>query len=157
MGDAIAVSLLELRGFSLKDFAKYHPGGALGKQMYLKVGDLYVQNEKPAVSPEADLKSIILEISSKRLGATAVIVNNRIQGIITDGDLRRMLQNRNDFLQLKARDIMSPNPKTIEKDTLAVDALQIMRNHNITQLLVVNQNEYLGVVHLHDILHEGII
>jgi len=157
MGDALAVALLELKGFSLKDFAKYHPGGALGKQMYMKVSDLYTQNEKPEVSPDADLKTLILEISSKRLGSVAVTKNKKIMGIITDGDLRRMLQNRTDFMNLKAKDIMNQNPKTIGKDILAVDALQVMRHHNITQLLVVDNEDYMGVVHLHDILHEGII
>lgn len=157
MGDALAVALLKARGFSTSDFARYHPGGALGKQLYLKVGDLYTKNEKPYVQIHASIREIILEISSKRLGATAVIEKGQLRGIVTDGDLRRMLEKETDFSGLTARDIMTINPKTIEKDTLAVDALNLMRKNNITQLLVSDQNSYLGVVHLHDILNEGII
>ncbi len=157
MGDALAVALLKARGFSTSDFARYHPGGALGKQLYLKVGDLYTKNEKPSVHIHASIREIILEISSKRLGATAVIEKGQLRGIVTDGDLRRMLEKETDFSGLTARDIMTINPKTIEKDTLAVDALNLMRKNNITQLLVSDQNSYLGVVHLHDILNEGII
>jgi len=157
MGDALAIALLQCRGFSTKDFARYHPGGALGKQLYLKVGDLYINNEKPEVNQSANIKDIILEISSKRLGATAVVQNNSLKGIITDGDLRRMLQKGNNLETLKAENIMSRNPKTIQKDTLAIDALQLMRQNNITQLLVVDGDTYLGIVHLHDILNEGII
>ncbi|MFW5793338.1 MAG: KpsF/GutQ family sugar-phosphate isomerase [Bacteroidota bacterium] len=157
MGDALAVSLLELRGFSQNDFARYHPGGSLGKQLYLKVEDLYLFNERPHVDINSDVKKVILEISTKRLGATAVLNKNKIVGVITDGDLRRMLEKDLNIANVKAKDIMSENPKTISPGTMAVDALQIMRNHNITQLIVENNGEYLGVLHLHDILQEGII
>jgi arabinose-5-phosphate isomerase len=157
MGDALAVCLLEARGFTAGDFAKFHPGGALGKQMYLKVSDLYVHNQKPSVKTTDDIKQVILEISSKRLGATAVIEKGRVAGMITDGDLRRMLEKGGEFGNLMAKDIMSLNPKTIEPSTLVIDALGIMRKNNITQLLVVNKTTYKGVIHLHDILNEGII
>ena len=158
MGDALAVALLECRGFTTGDFAKYHPGGALGKQLYLKVSDLSVNNELPKVSPDTDVKSTIIEISSKRLGAAAVVEDDVIIGIVTDGDLRRMLQNNIPIEQLKANDIMSLHPKTIRKDELAVTALNVMKQNNITQLLVVDvNNKYTGVIHLHDLLREGII
>jgi len=157
MGDALAVCLFECRGFTAKDFAKFHPGGSLGKQLYLKVSDLYINNESPKVSIDDDIKHVIMEISSKRLGATAVLDKEKLVGIITDGDLRRMLQKNTNIDKLTAKDIMSQSPKTIEDDILAVDALQIMRNSNITQILVVRKDKYLGVVHLHDILKEGII
>ena len=157
MGDAIAVCLLQCRGFSQDDFARYHPGGSLGKQLYLKVEDLYVVNEKPAVDINSDIKSVIIEISGKRLGTTAVLDKNKIVGVITDGDLRRMLEKEMNISTLKALDIMGKNPKTISPQTMAVDALQIMRAHNITQLLVEDNGVYLGVLHLHDILQEGII
>lgn len=157
MGDALAIALLRSRGFSTSDFARYHPGGALGKQLYLKVDDLYPKNEKPAVDIEASIREIILEISSKRLGATAVLEKGKLKGIVTDGDLRRMLEKETDFSDLRAHQIMTINPKTIEKNTLAVDALNLMRKNNITQLLVSDKDRYLGVVHLHDILNEGII
>lgn len=157
MGDALAVCLLEARGFSTEDFAKYHPGGILGKMLYLKVGDLCVNNEKPMVSPEDNIQQIIMEISSKRLGATAVIDQQHIVGIITDGDLRRMIQKNTDFNTSKAKDIMGSKPKTIEYDTLAINALQLMRQNNITQLLVTKDGIYFGVIHIHDLLKEGII
>jgi len=157
MGDALAIAILHCRGFSAQDFARYHPGGSLGKQLYLKAENLYPANERPAVSPDADIRSLIVEISGKRLGVTAVLENKRVVGIITDGDLRRMLEKGHDIAQLKAKDIMTKNPKTISGKTLAVDALQIMRQNNITQLLVMDNGEYMGVVHLHDILKEGII
>ena len=157
MGDALAIALLEMRGFSDRDFAKYHPGGALGKQLYLRVEDLCTQNEKPQVAIDADVRSIIIEISSKRLGATAVIENDKLVGVITDGDIRRMMQKYKDVDPLKAKDIMSASPLTIEKDQLAVDALKIMKEKNITQLLVSDQGAYFGVIHLHDILKEGIL
>ncbi len=157
MGDALAVSLLQCRGFTINDFARYHPGGSLGKQLYLKAENLYPKNQKPAVDQDADINKVIIEISGKRLGATAVLKNNKLAGIITDGDLRRMLQKSSDISALKAGDIMSVNPKTISSQTLAVDALQIMRENNITQLLVVDESIYKGIVHLHDILNEGII
>lgn len=157
MGDALAVCLLEARGFTAGDFAKFHPGGALGKQMYLKVSDLFVRNQKPLVRETDDLKKVILEISSKRLGATAVLDGARLTGIITDGDLRRMLEKDLNLMNLKARDVMSPAPKTIQPSTLVIDALTLMRKNNITQLLVVDKTGYKGVIHLHDILKEGII
>ncbi len=158
MGDAIAVALLECRGFTTKDFAKYHPGGALGKQLYLKVSDLSINNEKPKVQPSDNLKFTIMEITSKRLGAAAVVENEKIIGIVTDGDLRRMLQKDISIDLLLAKDIMSLNPKTINKDELAVTALNLMKQNNITQLLVVDKNKkYSGVIHLHDLLREGII
>lgn len=157
MGDAIAMALLHCRGFTAQDFARYHPGGSLGKQLYLKAENLYPRNARPAVAPDADIKTLIIEISGKRLGVTAVVTENRIIGIITDGDLRRMLEKGQDISNVTAKDIMTTNPKTIHSSMLAVDALQIMRQNNITQLLVVDNDEYKGVVHLHDILNEGII
>jgi arabinose-5-phosphate isomerase len=159
MGDALAISLLELRGFSSEDFAKYHPGGALGKRLYLQVDDLIANNEKPEVLDTASIKEVIIEISKKRLGVTAVIDRNKtVLGIITDGDIRRMLSANDDFLKLLAKDIMSKNPKTVQTGTLAINALTIMEENDITQLLVLdNNNEYLGVVHLHDLIKEGII
>ncbi len=157
MGDALATALLECRGFTAGDFARYHPGGALGKKLYLRVSDVYIYNEKPEVKPDDDIKTVILEISSKRLGVAAVIEAEKIAGIITDGDLRRMLHTHDSFVNLKARDVMSANPKTIAQDAMVSDALDIMRANNITQLLVVNNGSYAGVIHLHDILKEGII
>jgi len=157
MGDALAVALLECRGFTAGDFARYHPGGALGKRLYLRVGDLYINNEKPVVTPDAGVREVILEISSKRLGCTAVVGNNALEGIITDGDLRRMLQGTTDVASLKASDILSHNPLNVSPDTLVSDALDLMRTRNVTQLLVVDNGIYLGVIHLHDILKEGII
>lgn len=157
MGDALAVCLLEMRGFSPEDFAQVHPGGALGKMLYLSAGDIYSQNEKPAVDRHATIEEVIVEITSKRLGATAVLEKGKIIGIITDGDLRRMLQKDNNYTQLTAKNIMSRNPKTIKQTTLLVDALNIMRSNNITQVLVAEDGKYLGIIHLHDILKEGII
>jgi arabinose-5-phosphate isomerase len=157
MGDALATALLECRGFTAGDFARYHPGGALGKKLYLRVSDVYIYNEKPEVKPDDDIKTVILEISSKRLGVAAVIEGGKIAGIITDGDLRRMLHTHESFVNLKARDVMSVNPKTIAHDAMVSDALDLMRANNITQLLVVNNGSYAGVIHLHDILKEGII
>ena len=157
MGDALAVCLLQSRGFTVEDFAKYHPGGSLGKKMYLKVSDLYIQNEKPLVTPLDRLPDVIVEISSKRLGATAVIENGKIIGIITDGDIRRMLQSGKDIGELIASDIMSKNPRTLDWETLAINALQMMRKNNITQVLVTKNDEYVGVVHIHDLIREGII
>ncbi len=156
MGDALAVCLLESRGFDSKDFAKFHPGGALGKKLFLKVSDIYPNNEKPEISASASLKDVILEISSKRLGVTAVTENNKLIGIVTDGDLRRMLETTSNFDSLQASEIMTTSPKTIEKNTLATEALAIMQSNNITQLMVVNDHNYLGVIHLHDLLKEGI-
>ncbi|MEZ5197173.1 MAG: KpsF/GutQ family sugar-phosphate isomerase [Bacteroidales bacterium] len=157
MGDALAVALLECHGFSVDDFAHYHPGGALGKKLYLKVGDLSANNEAPAIQIDDDIKSTIVEISSKRLGATAVLDGEQLVGIVTDGDLRRMLEKDQPIENIKAGDIMSKTPRTIEKTTLVVDALSIMRLNNITQLLVIDGTKYVGVIHLHDILREGIL
>lgn len=158
MGDALAVALLECRGFTSRDFAKYHPGGALGKRLYLKVSNLYPNNETPHVTPQTPLSEALLEITSKRLGCAAVIENDIIVGVITDGDLRRMLSNNLPINELKAEDIMTKNPKTINKSEFAITALDVMKNHSITQLLVVNdKNKYVGVIHLHDLLREGII
>lgn len=156
MGDAIAVTLLKLRGFTASDFARSHPGGALGKRLYLKVGDLSSNNEVPIVSANADISKVIMEISSKRLGATAVIEDSLLIGIITDGDLRRMIEKYKSFENLTARDIMTADPMTISSDTLVVKALSVMRENNITQLPVIDNKKYIGVIHLHDILKEGI-
>ena len=157
MGDALTVCLLECRGFTTGDFAKLHPGGALGKQLYLKVADLYINNQVPKVQLTDSIKTIILEISSKRLGATAVLDHGQIKGIITDGDLRRMLEKTTHFENFTASDIMNLSPKTVGPDTLVVNALTIMRKNNITQLLVTDKDRYLGILHLHDILKEGFI
>jgi arabinose-5-phosphate isomerase len=157
MGDALAVCLLECRGFSAKDFARFHPGGTLGKQLYLKVGDVYVNNPSPRVKTTDNIKKVILEISSKRLGATAVMNGNKLAGIITDGDLRRMLEKQSDLEKVTASGIMTRKPKVTDPDMLLVNALNLMRTMNITQLLVVKKDKYLGVIHLHDILREGII
>ncbi len=157
LGDALAIGLLRLRNFSSADFAKYHPGGALGKRLYMRVEDVMQKKDIPSVGPNDAIKDVIIEISSKRLGTTAVLDNSRVIGVITDGDLRRMLESHQNIESLSAKDIMSKNPKTIVKDALAVDALQTMEENNITQLLVVVDNTYLGVVHLHDLLKEGII
>ena len=156
LGDALAVCLLELNNFSSKDFAKYHPGGALGKKLYLRVSDLMERNEVPKVYKNTPLKDVIIEISEKRLGSTAVLEDNKIVGIITDGDLRRMLKNNTDITAITAADIMSKNPKTIAHDAMAITALETMENNSITQILVENNQEYVGVVHLHDLLKEGI-
>ncbi|MFY8090291.1 MAG: KpsF/GutQ family sugar-phosphate isomerase [Chitinophagaceae bacterium] len=158
MGDAIAVSLMELNGFKPQDFAKFHPGGNLGKRLFLKVSDLYNKDKAPKVLEGAGFKEIINEISSKMLGATAVISsNNEILGIITDGDLRRNLEKTENIYSLFAKDIYSPNPKTIEESTLAIDALEIMRTYDISQVIVVQNKEYLGILHLHQLVQEGII
>ncbi len=158
MGDALATALLALRGFTPADFAQYHPGGALGKQLYLRVNDLYPQNEKPAVALQASLSETILEMTSKRLGATAVLDEaNRLVGIITDGDLRRMLERSEQATDIRAQTIMTPEPKTIPPNALAVKALQLMRQHSITQLIVSEDGTYLGMVHLHDLIREGLI
>ncbi|OFX23050.1 MAG: D-arabinose 5-phosphate isomerase [Bacteroidetes bacterium GWA2_31_9] len=158
LGDAIAVCLLELKGFSLNDFAKFHPGGAIGKKLYMRVNDLLIMNRSPKVDESDNIKDVIVEISSKRLGATAVLGSKgTLSGVITDGDLRRMLEKNISFEKLVAKDIMSINPKTIEKDALAVEAFNLMEKHNITQLIVVENNKYLGMIHIHDILKEGIV
>lgn len=158
LGDALAVALLALRGFSADDFAKFHPGGALGKQLYLRVRELYPLHERPVVQADAPLRDVIVEISSKRLGATAVLDDaGTLLGVITDGDLRRMLERSADFSSVTARNIMTPTPRTIGPDALAVDALALMRRHAITQLLVLENGEYRGIVHLHDLVREGLV
>ncbi|WP_299385127.1 SIS domain-containing protein [uncultured Lacinutrix sp.] len=157
IGDALAVCLLEIRGFSSKDFAKYHPGGALGKKLYLRVHDLSSVNNKPQVQIDTDVKKVIIEISESMLGVTAVVENNKIVGIITDGDLRRMLTKTDNFIGLTAKDIMSSNPKIINEDAMAVDAMELMENNGISQLLVENDGDYAGVVHIHNLIKEGII
>lgn len=158
MGDALAVCLMEMKGFTSEDFAKFHPGGTLGKKLYLRVSDLYPQNEKPSVKAESSLKDVIVEISQKRLGITAVIdQEERLKGVITDGDLRRMLEKGGDTGSVNAAMIMSPNPKTIDASSLAVNALDLMRKNNITQLLVQENGKYAGVIHLHDLIKEGLI
>jgi len=158
MGDALAVCLMEAKGFTSDDFAKFHPGGALGKKLYLRVNDLSKQNEKPAVKETSTLKEVIVEITKRRLGLTAVLnENNELTGVITDGDLRRMLEKGVDLEKTNAKDIMSPSPKTIAQDALAVQALDTMRKNNITQLLVADEKIYVGVIHLHDLIREGLI
>jgi len=157
IGDALAVCLLEMREFTSKDFAKYHPGGTLGKRLYLRVDDLVEKNEIPKVELNTNIRDVIIEISEKRLGTTAVVNHEKIVGIITDGDIRRMLKNNQKFENLIAKDIMSENPKTINSNAMAIDALDVMETHNITQILVVDDQKYVGVVHLHDLLKEGII
>lgn len=158
MGDALAVCLMKLKGFSSDDFAKFHPGGTLGKKLYLKVKDLSLQNERPAVGKETLMKEVIVEITKKRLGMTAVLdEKGKIAGIITDGDLRRMLKERLTWETLSAADVMNPHPKTISGEALAVSALELMRRNNITQLIVLNNDEYSGVIHLHDIIKEGLL
>jgi len=157
LGDALAVCLLECREFSSADFARYHPGGSLGKRLYLKVGDLAAQNEKPQVNRTTPVKEVIIEITKNRLGAVAVVESGKIVGIITDGDIRRMLEKEQLTADLKAEDIMGKSPKVIQAAELAVNALQIMRDYNISQLLVADDQQYAGVIHLHDLLKEGII
>lgn len=157
LGDALASCLIELRGFTSQDFAKYHPGGILGKRLYTKVKDLYKFNEKPMVSQDSPIPNVILEISGKRLGITAVVENDKVIGCITDGDLRRMLEKHSEYSTLTAKEVMSMNPKTLTEDVLAVEALDLMKKRNITSIFVVdNQGLYLGVLHLHDIIKEGI-
>ncbi|SFU62257.1 arabinose-5-phosphate isomerase [Pustulibacterium marinum] len=157
MGDALAICLLELRNFSSDDFAKYHPGGALGKKLYLRVKDIAAGNLKPTVNPDTSVKKVIVEISEKLLGVTAVVLDEKIVGIVTDGDIRRMLNKHDNIGNLTAKDIMTENPKSVIGDTLAVDALEIMENNGISQLLVEDEGVYTGVIHLHDLIKEGII
>lgn len=158
LGDALATALLALRGFTTEHFAQLHPGGTLGKQLYLRVRDIYPLHGTPSVGEDEILKNIIIEISSKRLGATAVLnKNKKLTGIITDGDLRRLLQKDIEFKNAKAFDIMTVAPKTITPDALAVEALRIMRENSITQLVVIEEDTYLGMIHLHDLLKEGIV
>lgn len=158
MGDALAVCLLSLKGFSAEDFARFHPGGALGKRLYLRVADMSAQNEQPSVNSDASVKEVILEITNKRLGATAVTdADNNLIGVITDGDLRRMLEKHNDTSALTAKDIMNTTPKAIEEQELAVGALEMIREYNITQLVVTKEGKYAGFVHLHDLVREGLL
>jgi len=157
MGDALAVCLMEMRNFTSEDFAKYHPGGSLGKKLLLRVKDMIENSLKPMVAPDASIKKVIFEISEKRLGVTAVIEKGKVIGIITDGDIRRMLNENDTFTHLTAKDIMTKNPKMIQSTTMVADALNILEDFAITQLIVVDNGEYKGVLHLHDILKEGIV
>lgn len=157
MGDAIAVCLMEMKNFTAEDFAKYHPGGALGKKLLLRVVDMLDTTHKPTVAPDSTIKNVIVEISEKRLGVTAVIENEKVIGIITDGDIRRMLNKTENISGLTAQDIMTKNPKTIKSTDMVSDALNILEDFSITQLVVVDNGQYKGVIHLHDILKEGII
>jgi arabinose-5-phosphate isomerase len=157
MGDALAVCLQDLRGFTKKDFAKYHPGGALGKRLYLRVSDLIENNQIPKVNASDSVAKVIVEISERRLGVAAVLENEKIVGIITDGDLRRMLSKTTDINHFTAKDIMGKNPKTVQENAMAIEALEKLESNNITQILVVDaQEKYIGVVHLHDLIKEGI-
>jgi arabinose-5-phosphate isomerase len=157
MGDALAMALLDLRGFSSSDFAKFHPGGSLGKQLYLRVSNLTQQNKKPQVTPDTNIKEVIMEISKNMLGVTAVIKDTEIVGIITDGDLRRMMSTNDSFKGLTAKDIMSKNPKTIDNNAMAVAAIELMETHGITQIIAQENGVYSGIVHIHDLTKEGII
>ena len=157
LGDALAVCLMEMRNFKSEDFAVYHPGGALGKKLLLRVKDMLDTTHKPMVTPDSSIKKVIMEISEKRLGVTAVIENNQVIGIVTDGDIRRMLNTRDTFTDLTANDIMTKNPKNINSTILVSEALDILENNSITQLVVIDNNEYKGILHLHDILKEGIV
>ena len=158
MGDALAVTLMEMRGFDSEDFARYHPGGTLGKKLYLRVQDLYVLNDKPRVDAETSLRELIIEITSKRLGATAVTdKDGALLGVITDGDLRRMLEKRGLPEAVTAKDIMTLHPKTVEADALAIEALDLMRVHDITRLVVTSGRQYLGFIDLNNLIREGII
>ncbi len=157
MGDALAICLLECRDFSDADFARYHPGGTLGKRLFLKAGDLCSQDLSPQVLPSSTINEVIVEISNKRQGATAVINENKLLGIITDGDIRRMLESEADWSKVKAVDIMNTNPKTISYDELATSSLKIMEQNNISQIIVLKESNYFGIVHIHDILKEGLV
>lgn len=157
LGDALAVCLLEMKHFGSSDFAKYHPGGALGKRLYLKVSDIVVHNQKPEVSPDTDIKKVIVEISAKMLGVAAVIDQGNIVGVVTDGDIRRMLSKTDTIEGLTAKDIMSVRPKTIDFDSLAIDALNLMEKNKITQLLVTQDGKYAGIIHLHNLIQEGLL
>ena len=157
LGDALAVCLLKCRDFTSKDFARFHPGGALGKQLYLRVADIYKHNATPKVNTGDSIKTAILEISSKRLGATAVLDGEKLAGVITDGDLRRMMERDENIGNLKAADIMNKHPKTISANAMAVDALKVLRDNNISQLVVTENEKFAGFIHLHDLLREGLI
>ena len=157
MGDVLAVCLLECREFTDDDFARYHPGGTIGKQLFMKIGELCSNNQVAKVSADSSVNEVIIEISNKRLGATAVVENNKLVGIITDGDIRRMLENQSDWNNFKAFDIMNSNPKIVNDDDLASTALKVMQQNNISQIIVVNNATYIGIVHIHDILKEGVV
>jgi len=158
IGDALAVCLLQLKGFTANDFAKYHPGGALGKRLYMRIADLMQRDAKPVVSMQSSLKEIIYEISNKRLGATVVIdEQGMVKGIITDGDIRRMLEKTTDLSDIFAKDIMTPNPFVMDTEEMATDALAFMQQKDITQLVVLNKQQYEGILHIHDLLKEGIV
>lgn len=157
IGDTLAICLLQLRGFTAQDFAKYHPGGALGKRLYLTTGELAQKNAQPYVSSDDSFTDVLLNISTHRLGATVVIENGTIIGVITDGDVRRLLQNNKDIYNVIAKDLMTTNPKSIDYNALAVEALNIMRTKNITQLIVTKDEKYFGIIHLHDLITEGIL
>lgn len=157
MGDALAICLLQARNFQSTDFAKYHPGGSLGKRLYLKAGDIAAKNEKPSISPDAPVKDIIIQISKNRLGAVVVTENDEIRGVITDGDIRRMLEKHTNLENIKASDLMNTNPKKIDSEELALLALELIKKNNITQILVTKEGRYFGLVHLHDLLQEGIV
>jgi arabinose-5-phosphate isomerase len=157
MGDALAIALMEARGFTAGDFARYHPGGALGKKLYLRVGDLVRDDARPAVTPDTPGMEVIVEISNKRLGAAVVLdAEGRIVGIVTDGDIRRLVEKGQDIRSVNAADMMGKNPRTIDADELAVEGFHLMETHKITQLIVTRNGEYASIVHLHDILREGI-
>ena len=157
IGDALAICLLELRGFSSADFAKYHPGGALGKKLYLRVADIVVNNQKPLVDVNSSVKEVIVEISEKMLGVTAVMQDNKVVGVVTDGDIRRMLSKYDNIGELTAKDIMTQNPKSVDVDTLAVKALKTLQDNGISQLLAFDNGTYAGVVHIHNLINEGIL
>lgn len=157
IGDALAICLVQLRGFSRRDFAKYHPGGSLGKKLYLRIKDITAQNKKPQVSPDTSVAETIVEISEKMLGAAVVIDNEKIIGIITDGDIRRMLSKNQDVRNLTARDIMGASPKTINNKALAVDAIELLEENEITQIIAEENGKYKGIVHVHNLIQEGII
>ena len=156
IGDAIAATLVKIKGFTSNDFAKFHPGGSLGKKLYLKVNDLIDSAIKPMVSTDDDIKDVIIEISNKMLGITPVFSKDTIVGVITDGDLRRTLLNNQEISKLKAKDIMSTNPQIIDSETLASEALEIMKKNKISQLIVTNNNSYFGVIHIQSLIKEGI-
>lgn len=157
MGDALAIVLLEIKGFTSSDFAKYHPGGSLGKRLYLRVSDLVSKNQVPSVQQDEDVKKVIVEISKKMLGVTAVLDREKVVGIVTDGDIRRMLNKHDNIKGLTAKDIMTTNPKTISANTLAIKALEQMQKKGISQLLAMDNDTYVGVIHLHNLINEGIL
>jgi arabinose-5-phosphate isomerase len=157
MGDTLAVTLLACKNFTDKDFARFHPGGTLGKRLYLKLADILNKNSNPQVVSGDTINEVIIEISKKRLGATAVIDNGKLAGVITDGDLRRMLEKKTNFENLQAKDIMCAQPKTIQVDALAYDALQMMEKYNISHLIIMDGQQYKGIVHIHEIIKEGVV